>query len=191
MAIYWPTPCFQGRTFKLCVLTRWDFNFCVRSSPLRGTRTERGACCSVSQHHIVGTDDKDTGQCLAAPYRTTGRQKKTTHHKVSLSKDKQEQKTGAYNSSMLCSFFQLLHWEYIFKSFVRLCADSLAMRDSRAIFFFSHWDVWFAEHTHRFPFGVVMLRWVPKSLCGHFVLWLKHVNNPVKMSVAFFGKFYR
>ena len=136
MAIYWPTPCFQGRTFKLCVLTRWDFNFCVRSSPLRGTRTERGACCSVSQHHIVGTDDKDTGQCLAAPYRTTGRQKKTTHHKVSLSKDKQEQKTGAYNSSMLCSFFQLLHWEYIFKSFVRLCADSLAMRDSRAIFFF-------------------------------------------------------
>ena len=30
MAIYWPTP-----GFKLCVLTRWDFNFCVRSSPLR------------------------------------------------------------------------------------------------------------------------------------------------------------
>ena len=25
----------RGRTFKLCVLTRWDFNFCVRSSPLR------------------------------------------------------------------------------------------------------------------------------------------------------------
>ena len=24
--------------FKLCVLTRWDFNFCVRSSPLRGER---------------------------------------------------------------------------------------------------------------------------------------------------------
>ena len=29
-------PGFTGRTFKLCVLTRWDFNFCVRSSPLRG-----------------------------------------------------------------------------------------------------------------------------------------------------------
>ena len=28
----------KGRTFKLCVLTRWDFNFCVRSSPLRGRR---------------------------------------------------------------------------------------------------------------------------------------------------------
>ena len=26
----------RGRTFELCVLTRWDFNFCVRSSPLRG-----------------------------------------------------------------------------------------------------------------------------------------------------------
>ena len=36
LAIYWPTPGFKGRTFKLCVLTRWDFNFCVRSSPLRG-----------------------------------------------------------------------------------------------------------------------------------------------------------
>ena len=35
MAILWPTPSFKGRTFKLCVLTRWDFNFSVRSSPLR------------------------------------------------------------------------------------------------------------------------------------------------------------
>ena len=33
-----PTLGFKGRTFKLCVLTRWDFNFCVRSSPLRGNR---------------------------------------------------------------------------------------------------------------------------------------------------------
>ena len=29
MAIYWPTPGYKGRTFKLCVLTRWDFNFCI------------------------------------------------------------------------------------------------------------------------------------------------------------------
>ena len=36
MAIYWPTPGFKGKMFKLCVLTRWDLNFCVRSSPLRG-----------------------------------------------------------------------------------------------------------------------------------------------------------
>ena len=36
MAIYWPTPGYKGRTFKLCVLTRWDFNFCIRSSPLWG-----------------------------------------------------------------------------------------------------------------------------------------------------------
>ena len=43
MAIYWPTPGLKGRTFKLCVLTRWDFNFCVRSSPLRGRiRRPRG-----------------------------------------------------------------------------------------------------------------------------------------------------
>ena len=36
MAIYWPTPGFKGRTFKMCVLTRWDFYFCVCSSPLWG-----------------------------------------------------------------------------------------------------------------------------------------------------------
>ena len=37
MAIYWPTPSFKGRTFKLCVVTRWAFNVCSRSSPLRGS----------------------------------------------------------------------------------------------------------------------------------------------------------
>ena len=36
MAIYWPTPGFKRRMFKLCVITRWDFNFCVGSSPLQG-----------------------------------------------------------------------------------------------------------------------------------------------------------
>ena len=36
MAIYWPNSGLKGRTFKLCVLTRWVFNFCVRSSPMRG-----------------------------------------------------------------------------------------------------------------------------------------------------------
>ena len=36
MAICLPTPGFKWRTFKLCVLNKWDFNFCVRSSPLRG-----------------------------------------------------------------------------------------------------------------------------------------------------------
>ena len=37
MAIYWLTPGFKGRTVQLCVLTGWDFNFYVRSSPKRGT----------------------------------------------------------------------------------------------------------------------------------------------------------
>ena len=41
MAIYWPTPGFKGRTFKLCVLTRWDFNSCVHSSPLQGYVNKR------------------------------------------------------------------------------------------------------------------------------------------------------
>ena len=41
MATYWPTPGSKGRTFKLCVLNRWDFNFCVRSSPLLGERERK------------------------------------------------------------------------------------------------------------------------------------------------------
>ena len=44
MAINWPTPSFKGRTFKLCVLTRWDFNFCICSSPLRGVNTMIPQC---------------------------------------------------------------------------------------------------------------------------------------------------
>ena len=44
LAIYWPTPGFKGRTFKLCVLTRWDFNFCVRSSPLRDVVNKADLC---------------------------------------------------------------------------------------------------------------------------------------------------
>ena len=63
MAIYWPTARFKGRTFKLCVLTRWDFNFCVRSFPLREFRgvsrttimypTEAEACDSALNAHIA------------------------------------------------------------------------------------------------------------------------------------------
>ena len=42
IAIYWPIPGFNGKTFKLCVFTRWDFNFCVHSSPLRGPAWGKG-----------------------------------------------------------------------------------------------------------------------------------------------------
>ena len=40
MAIYWPTLGFKGRTFKLCVFNRWDFNFCICSSPLQDTLSQ-------------------------------------------------------------------------------------------------------------------------------------------------------
>ena len=46
MAIYWPTPGFKRRTSKLCVLNRWDFHFCVRSSPLRGQNVACRKCHS-------------------------------------------------------------------------------------------------------------------------------------------------
>ena len=49
--------------FKLCVLTRWDFNFCVCSSPLRVEATiippkspqkyHKGVCKILTQKHIA------------------------------------------------------------------------------------------------------------------------------------------
>ena len=56
MAIYWPTPGFKGRTFKLCVLTRGDFNFCVRSSPLRGTGKEEECSRKVGDREEKSCD---------------------------------------------------------------------------------------------------------------------------------------
>ena len=35
MVIYWPTSGFKVRTFKLCLFVKWNFNFYVRSCPLR------------------------------------------------------------------------------------------------------------------------------------------------------------
>ena len=52
MAIYWPTPEFKRRLFKLCVLSRWDFTFCVRTSlPTDWSWTAFGC---VSQHDKDG-----------------------------------------------------------------------------------------------------------------------------------------
>ena len=47
IAIYLPTPGSIGKTFKLCVLNRWDFNFCVRSSPLRGNELNSARSGSI------------------------------------------------------------------------------------------------------------------------------------------------
>ena len=41
MAIYRPAPGLKGRLFELWVLNRWLFNFCVRSTPLRGLEEGR------------------------------------------------------------------------------------------------------------------------------------------------------
>ena len=36
MAIYGPAPSSKGRPFEFWVLSRWVFNFCIRSTPPRG-----------------------------------------------------------------------------------------------------------------------------------------------------------
>ena len=53
MAIHWPTPGFKGKTFKLCVLTRWDFDFCVRSSPLRGYYSVENRSFNTADHQWI------------------------------------------------------------------------------------------------------------------------------------------
>ena len=55
MALYQPTLGFKVRTFKLCLLNRWDFNFCVHSSPLR----ERSTVTNTS-NRVTNTDDTVT-----------------------------------------------------------------------------------------------------------------------------------
>ena len=73
MAIYRPTPDFKGRTFKLCVLTRWDFNFCVRSSPLRGQkdrdskkdRVRKSETCSQLVGQLVFWAQSTPTNCLS------------------------------------------------------------------------------------------------------------------------------
>ena len=45
--MYWPTPGFKGKTCQLCVLNQWTFNFCVRSSPLRGLLGKWWSCMTL------------------------------------------------------------------------------------------------------------------------------------------------
>ena len=65
MAIYWPTQSYKGRTFKLCVLTRWDFNFCIRSSPLRAGGGEGGE--DKADRGRGGNTRSGNGQAWSSP----------------------------------------------------------------------------------------------------------------------------
>ena len=53
MAIYWPTPGFKVWTFKLFVVIIWDFNFCVRCSPLRDCLTFLSTSWLGSKHQLT------------------------------------------------------------------------------------------------------------------------------------------
>ena len=113
---------------------------------------------SVLQHHIVRPED---------------REKMYTLINVSPTNNKQEQETDAWKSSIPCSFFQRLHWKYVFRSFVRLCVGSRAMRYSRAIRF-SHCarDVWLAALTDFLSLcDVLTLRWVLMNVWSLAFYW--------------------
>ena len=69
MAIYWPTPGFKGKTFKPCALTRWDFNFCVHSSPLR----DMERCKSFLSLQLIYTESQDPSPIMISLDKSTGR----------------------------------------------------------------------------------------------------------------------
>ena len=71
MAIYWPTPGFKGRIFKLCVLIRWDFNFCVRSSPLWGVMYTRAITMSIPSTQAMTHHSYQRKRLVRRPSRTT------------------------------------------------------------------------------------------------------------------------
>ena len=55
MAMCWPTQGFEGRTFELWVHNKWVFNFCVRSTPVRGKRIgwEEACHANLGIFHII------------------------------------------------------------------------------------------------------------------------------------------
>ena len=58
---------------------------------------------------------------IRTQHRTTEGKKKKAPYNVSPNKDKQEQQAGACKSSMLCSFFQLLHLKICFRKVSYAC----------------------------------------------------------------------
>ena len=171
--------------------------------------TERGAHYSVSQHHIVWPDDREryTLQCLTALHRTTWRQSEahitvshstasydrrlkkkhiTVSHRARTSKNKRQVLASLRCPDLSSSF-------YTEKFRTRECRITCNARFSCNKFLtLTRLVCW--TRTQISPLcvlGVLMLRWVLKGLRGHFVFWLKHRNHPVKIPVAFLGKFHR
>ena len=135
MAIYWPTPSFKGRTFKVCVLIRWDFTVC--SSPLRdqyivhwillntlrGSRNSR--CTKTIYYHYHCTPRSFwTHMYKSDPVRLAGRSNPLTNLKHNLMRNRNSEldfacdlincvlishdfhgRLGAQNASLLVTCF--------------------------------------------------------------------------------------
>ena len=64
MAIFWPTPGFNGKTCKLWDLNSWVFNFCVRSNSLAGRKRTNG-CLQVKDHRHFSSQERECFLFLA------------------------------------------------------------------------------------------------------------------------------
>ena len=83
MAIYWPTQGFKGRTSKLCVLTRWDFNFYVHSSPLREVNAKDAFCVFISNmiKHMMSRETDCTENNNVVPHNFQS-ERRYLHHQT-------------------------------------------------------------------------------------------------------------
>ena len=105
------------------------------------TRRERGTHDCVSQHPIVWADDNERYIWLSDSTtlydRRTDKNTPAVCHSAKTSKNKRPVFVSLRCPALCSSFYTE---QIFFKSFVRLCAGSHMMRDSRAVSF-SHWDI--------------------------------------------------
>ena len=127
----------------------WEVHITVSHSTTSYKAAEGGTHYNISQH-IVGPDGRErcSLHCLTAPHRTTGGQKKmyiTMTHQARTSKN-----TGQALVSLRCPALSSNLYIDLFSKVSYACVQFHVHCD----IFFSHWDVWFAEFTHRFSFSV-------------------------------------
>ena len=139
MAIYWPTPGLKGRTFKLCVLIRWDFNFCVRSSPLRGPHHVKVRPWVQVTEYRHDENESATSEWMTVNKNEKERQEWFNQPKERKKKKQERKKISKSNNS----FSRLPTWIYE-RRILRLISAQLKQPTDGLSLFFSNMS--FLEH---------------------------------------------
>ena len=147
--------------------------------------TDRRTHYSVSEHYILRPDDSVSQHHIVWP---EDRKKYTlVFHRTRTSTSKRQALASLRCPDVSSSVY--IENNYVFRSFVRLCAGFTYNAWSPAIRF-PHWDGWSDEIT------LISFLWrsnvtgeCQKASVVDFVFWLKYGNHPVKITVTFSGNF--